>query len=497
MAWWNRRREPAPQAASVQALTPGWNRTAKRLRQAWQERAEFFATNLGAIRFASGLKADSAARCTLRIEKNIDPRKDTWEPVEDSFLQDVLHVYKGRDQTQAELVRLHVWQYETIGEAYQLTERDGRHAFFSIRSPLSITWRSDIALVLDVPGGSLRDGTAREFPLEALRRLWIPHETYPGLAVSPLKGVLRDCERYWSLQRRMQLTADSALGMGSMFWTSEGMHTAADRGRTKPNDGQPGTLLERDYYALAQRRFEDADLLSVESIVPPMIRGPANEEPKIIDFANKFDDQAIAYRTEALECIGRGLNYPQRLLVDGGGGMNHWGAWLLEEQFVKNALAPTLERVCWMDISNSFLRPVLTSMAVQGKWEGNPADYRVGFDTAPVVVHPDQSKMAIELYKLGVLSDRELLEVSGFDATAAPNREELGRWIAKTQVMRERITAPNSPVLPSDAADVLAQTPAADPGAPVPVTAALDVGSRVRESVMVGPYPGEEIGWLT
>lgn len=480
--------------AAVGTAGPGYQRTMKRVQQPWQEQAAFYASNLGAVRFACGLMADSGARCILRPERNVNPRADIWEPVEDATAQDVLHAYKGKDQSQADLVRLHIWGHQTVGEVAQVFEPNpnGRGLIWSIRSRLACEWKSNgTVLVKDLPNGTDRDGTARLIPDTQVRRLWIPDETWPAYAVSPLKGVLKDCTRYWALQRRMQRTIDSALGMGKILWTPEEMHQLLARDMAQPNDGRPGTVLERDYYEIARRSLNDTNDEQVESVVPPMMRGPKDAgEPKTVDLSQPFDDKALAWRTEALECIARGLNYPQRLLVSGGADMNHWGAWLMEEQFARNSLAPIMERVCWADLTESFFRPALRLLIEQGLWEGTPEEWRVGFDLTPVVVHPDQSATAVDLYRLGVLSDRELLTVTGFDVTAAPTQAEMGRWVMRTQILRDRQQLDAGATgLPVDATNVLKQIPQTQPA-----VAAISVPSRER--VLVGPLPGEEIGWL-
>lgn len=498
------RREPRPRVAAAMPLTPGWNRTQRRLAQGWQPRAEYFATVLGALRFASGVGADACSRCTLTVENLVDPRGDTWEPVEDdNLLSDVLRRYKGKTETQRELVRQHAWLEDTVGEAYQLIEDNGRDGLsFSMRSPLSIEWRGNAAVIRDAPGGTVRDGTAREVPNEMIRRVWVPNETWPALATSPVRGVMEDCELYWTTLQKMQRDTSSALIGNGILWTPSEAHTELQRSLTEPGgSSRPGTDLERDYYAVAQRSFEQGD--SVEANAPLMMHwshvyGP----PQKIDLAKELDAESINYLTVSLEGIARGLNYPQRLLVDGGKDTNHWGAWLLKEDFAKEAIAPKMERIAWGDITETFLRPALRALAARGVFTEDPDLFRVGFDITPIVVHPDQSKTVLELYKLGVASDSELLKVSGLDESAAPNREELGRWIARTQVMRESIRPQTTQVLPGEASTVLEETPAGppqQPGAdatafPNPTMAALDVPSRER--VLVGPLPGEELGWL-
>lgn len=481
--------------AAVAPLTDRDRRAWRRLRQPWQPRAAEFATVLGVIRFASGIGADACARCDLGVEKNVDEAHDTWEPSDSDFLAEVLAGYRGKRQTQRELVRQHAWLQDTIGEALQILEPDGRKFRFSIRSPLAAEPMGNGLMIRDIPGGNVTDGTGRLVPDEMIRRMWIPDETWPGYATSPLHGVLDDCERYWTLGRRMRRTYESGLVGNGIVWTPSEAHTQLPRQQTEPGSvGQPGTDLERDYYATALRAFGEDD--SVEAIAPILWRWPKEwGPPEKLDLSSILDEKAIDHRSEALECIARGLNYPQRLLVDGGANTNHWGQWLLQESFVKEAVNPKMERICWGDLTETYLRPMLRALAAKGLFNDDPELYRIGFDPTPVIVHPDQSKTALDLYKQGLLSDTMALNANGFDGSTVPDADELKRWILRTQIQRESIRPQTTSTLPSGASDVLAEAPQADP-ATQPVVAALTAASRVRESVLVGPIGDEAASWL-
>lgn len=490
-----------PRTAAVAPIGPQDRRAWHRQRQPWQERADYFSTHLGVVRFASGIGSDACSRCDLRVEKLVDPGSDTWEPTGKGLHAAVLRQYRGKRTTQRELIRQHAWHEDTIGEALILLEQDNRgRPAYSVRSPLAAEPQGEGLLIRDVPGGTLRDNTARWLPDERIFRAWIPNERWPGWAESPLHGVMEDCERYWTLGRRMKRTYESALtGNGMVFIPSEAQ-PRLPRGQTEPGaPGQPRTDMERDYYEAAHKAFSDDD--SIEAVTALMISYSGDlAKPEHIDLMSKLDEHAIEHRTEALEAIARGLNYPQRVLLDGGAGMNHWGAFLLQDSFVREAVNPKMERICWGDLSDVFLRPAFRALGAEGLFDDDPDLYRVGFDPTPVIVHPDQTTVAIDLYKLGVVSDLDLLEITGFDLTALPNEEELKRWIARTQIMRETIRPQLTTAMPPDVQEVVNTTPTGGGGglpatAPPGVTAAIDVDSAVR--VPVGPMPGEESSWLS
>lgn len=511
MVWSPFRRRPAAMVAAAQPLGPGYARVHRRLRQSWQDRATFFARQMGAIRFAAGITADSGSRCDRIVEKCVDPRTDLWEPVDnDPVAADLLRSYQGRHQTQSELIRQHIWHYRITGEMVHFVEQAEGKAVWSIRSPLAAEWRNDDVLIRDVPGGSERDGTARAIPYKLVKRLWQPNEDWPAYATSPMEGVIRDCERYWSLARMVQRQADSPAAMNGVFWTPNGMHKGnrLNAGQVGPGgNAVPGSKTEKDWYDYARRSFEDDD--AIEAVVPPMMWGEHDEgPPQWVRIGAGLDPEGIAHRNEALEAIGRGLDYPQKLFTSGGTDANHWAAWLLEEQFARASVAPILERVYWGDLTQIFFRPGLRALRARGLWSGDPEMYRIGFDMSPIVVHPDQSKQAMELYKLGMLKDTVLLELSGLDASALPERPELARWILRTSVLHPGKANASTG---ADAASIVSGTPGAGAGVTdsmlpqaaalsepylPPVPLALEAPSRVKATVPVGPMPDEELGWL-
>lgn len=489
MPWWSRRRPPtrntpAARVAAVQPLTADWPRVATRTRQPWQDRARFFAEQLGVIRFANGLAAQTAARCELRVEV-LRPTGE-WEPVDNEpQVTDLLATYQGPDaDTPGDLVARHVWHYKTVGEAFQVVDQDPAtgELTWSIRSTRAVQFRSGYALVMDLPGGSVRDGSARELPIEQVRRLWVPDDEWVMHAKSPMRGVLNDCERYWSLARRIRREAESVLTNG-FLWTPGYAHKPA-RPQMVPGD-KPPSQFDLDYYAVAEQAWMDDD--SVQAIAPLSVHydhQDSNKEPTPPAFINPgrdMDGKGIEYRQEALEAIARGLDLPMGLAVSGaGGGNSHWGDWLQAEDDFKSNIAPTMDRVTHTDMTVSFLRPVLRELAAQARWAGNPDVYRVGYDPTDVIIHPDRAASSIALYGLGLIQGSIVMESNGFQATDMPDPAELARIM---ETIRARQTAPVGG--PERGTDMLAVGPSTTKELPpAPAMAAL------------GPYPCETSDWL-
>jgi hypothetical protein len=210
--------------------------------------------------------------------------------------------------------------------------------------------------------------------------------------------------------------------------------------------------------------------------------------PQLIEFPTELD--GIEFRREAIEDIARGLNYPQRLLVAGTGEGNHWSDWLMEEQFAKQSLAPILERIYWGDISNAYYRPALRALEARGWFADDPTRYRVGFDMTPVIVHPDQSARAVELYRLGLLGPDTVLDSNGFSEDDLPTDQEMKRFIETMQAIGQGGT----PAPPGGNGGSIGGS--ATTGIDASNTRELPPGGAIAVATRARPFPAELVGWI-
>jgi hypothetical protein len=460
---------------------------APRLTQPWQARARFFARHLGVVRFANGLTATSASRVRLVPERRASPGSNEFIAIDPSTdpaalaVQEIIAGYRNhRDSTQ-ELLRRHVWQYKTPGEMVQIVEEGPQGYEWSIVSTSQCEFRRDGVLVRDIPGGTFYDGSARLVPLAQARRFWTPDEDWPGLATSPLEGVLADCERYWSLGRRIRRETESVLGMAGVLWTPEEAHTYPLR----PNGASDSvSKQDRQFWEIARSAFGDDD--SVEAVAPFSLHYSGTfTEPRWVNIGRMLDPRTFEARREALECIARGLDPPQKIIVSGPGEANHWGDWALDEAFVKTSLSPVLDTICHGDLTEATLHPMLRWYAQTKGWAGNPEDWRMGYDAVDLIVHPDRAAVSVDIWSKGGLKLARMLDENGFTGADAPDEEELAQFLKIQQALHARPgfgqnggPLADSVLEPGGSAATTRELP------PAPALSAL------------GPYPAEVGSWL-
>lgn len=103
---------------------------------------------------------------------------------------------------------------------------------------------------------------------------------------------------------------------------------------------------------------------------------------------------------------------------------NHWTAKQVQYDKWRSHGIPRAEQFC-DDINEAYLRPALEMD------DFSDADKVViTFDDADVVVSPDRSQDALEVFKVGGLSWKSLRENSGFQETDAPSDDELAKIAA-------------------------------------------------------------------
>lgn len=391
--------------------------------QGWQVDAKKYARTIGVARFSANVTAQAAAGCRLTVEQKVGGE---WVETEDPRLVGIMDEYRNETfgQTSNELVRLHAWHYGVAGEGL-LALRDDRKgtAEYLIVSTAAVEWdnpNAGSALVKLVPGGTVREETAFIIPRDYIVRFWIPDEEWLLHAVSPMTAAMDDLKRYRSLTRFAQRQAENYLAMNGVMWTPLSAH---ENDSVTAEDDLDGTGTKRDivletYEHFARTALGDDNML--EAVIPPMIWWEG-DPPKWVEVGRGLDPEGMAHRKEALEDWARGVDLPSQLVVGGGtADANHWGAWLVDDKFFQSAVAPTMDRITHQDLTVAYLIPRLRLMG-----GFTPGEWRVGYDPADVLVHPDKSDKAARGFLSGLVGTETARREMGFDESDAPTPEDL------------------------------------------------------------------------
>lgn len=404
----------------------------------WQAQARWFAQNVGLARFGAAIVSETISRMTPIAERRVG--RD-WVKGADQTVQDLIDAYVTMRQQQQSLLRLHAWHYQVSGEMYMAETDTMRGPQFHVfmADTVDLKKKGPTAEVKLRPDAKLGDGML-VIPKNQLWRVWWADENWPLLASSPLRAVLDDLQRYMALSGTVSRTAVSALLEAGLVWTPDEAHVPLAE-ETQQSTGFYSEL-ERDYYELAQLALAGDDRSpagattheTLAMYAPAMIRwSDQYKAPIHVDLKRTQDPMNIEALEWCVKAYARGTNLPNQLVVDGQGQGNHWSAWLVDEKFHLSTTAPYADQIFHTDVTEFYLRPTLRVLKLLGEWNGNPENWRMGYDATPVLVHPDRSVQSIQLYQIGLLKAESVLRENGMSVGDLPSEEELGRIIQTLQ----------------------------------------------------------------
>jgi hypothetical protein len=150
-----------------------------------------------------------------------------------------------------------------------------------------------------------------------------------------------------------------------------------------------------------------------------------------------MDQTVITLRQDDITRLHSALDMPNETAAGSTGGMNHWGAWQVEETTYKIFIEPLLDRV-GDALTEYWYRPVLAAMGVP-----DPERYTLAWDTTGIVARPDATEDLNYLFDQGLISENYRRQQSGIPDDAIPSEEEV-------QLRRlERVTM-GAPTLAAD-----------------------------------------------
>lgn len=288
---------------------------------------------------------------------------------------------------------------------------------WSLRSVSEVSFDKDGNVTLK--SGHGRDSTT-EYSADSIMliRIWRPHPRYWWEPDSPTRSSLPVLRELVGLTMHISAQVDSRLAGAGVFLVPETADRAIRAAAGIPEDGDEDSPLTE---ALMEAMIAPiSDRSSASALVPimPVVPDDSIEKFRFISFAAPLDTEARSLRDEAIRRLALGQDCPPELLL-GVGGMNHWGAWLVREDVVTTHLEPPLALLCDA-ITTQFLWPVLMQQGVDPE---EVHKHVVWYDVDHMIMRPDRSKDAKDLYAAGVIGDATLRNATGFDESDAPEAD--------------------------------------------------------------------------
>lgn len=408
-------------------------------KQGWQDELWGYFDTVGELRFATRWLANAISRCVLFVgqytEEGAEPTPMDEGMANSLPCQLLDDLYYGQIG-QAEMLRRLALHLSIPGESFLVgLDPDPEQG---IEEP---AWYVCSADEIRVQGQTTsltlaETGTTVQLKPESstIIRLWQPHPRHawqPDSAVRATIPVLRELK---GLSDHIGATIDSRLAGAGVFVVPQGVEVAQpspqDPSQVQEEGNPENTFVE----ALTEAMLTPiADRDAASAVVPIVIQVPDDAAQKFehIRFDTPFSESVASLRKDALDRFAGGADLP-REVISGTGGINHWGAWQLEESSIKLYVEPMLGAICDA-LSRQYLWPALRTHGVT-----NPEQWVIWYNTAELTQRPNRSAEATTLYDKGLLGPQAVLRENGFPSTDAPTVEERRTWLLEKLLLGQR-----------------------------------------------------------
>lgn len=421
--------------ASGQLVRHGEATYLRRLVMPWQIRAFGYYDLLGEIKYASQFYSRALANLVLfAAEKDLET--DELVPTENQDVKDALQRIKdpgggGRSGLLADYGRLmflvgeallfvskdaisHMEQWEMLSTD-ELRLLDGSYTRFMAPTLPAMLFKP-------APDDAFEPVADNEAVAYRLHRR---HPRFSAIADSTLEGALDICEELVLLTQVVRARARSRMATAGILFLDDRISTRPSQ-PTPDDDPLEDPFLEDLTEAVTSPITDEG---TASAVVPLIARVKVPEGMKLSDLVYHLQivDPMQVYpetglRTECIRRLAIVLDMPPEVLL-GVATVNHWGAWMIDEQSWKVHLQPVAQGLV-EDLTSAYLQPYLREQGIDD-WDR----YYVDYDASKVINHPDRTKDALALYGEGLLGDEAVRDAAGFDEEDAPTMAELARVI--------------------------------------------------------------------
>ncbi len=437
----------------------------RRLIQPWQARAMSYYDLVGECWNAAQFYSRSLKQVRLYAATRDEDGEITDEGVPPDVQEMVARIQDPGGGGYSRLMDAYGRIMFLIGEGYFLiTNPDGDEEAWEFVSPDELRLTGDGAYTRfaapSLPAeefDDIPDTAYQPVGNEALiYRVWRPSPRYSQLADSPIRAVLDILEELVLLTLAVRSTAKNRMVRNGILYVPDEISPAAlgtEGDEDMSNDPLIANIQEQLVAGIQNPGTSAA-------VSPALLRGPAEyaDNLKWIQVSNPLETYPEeGLRTEAIRRFATGIEMPAEILM-GTADVNHWGAWLIDEQAAKNYIFPACQSLC-DDLTSVFLRPALKAAGV-ANWQ----DYVIAYDASAVVAKPDRTADYKDAHDRLVISDAAYREALDANEQDAPDQNEWDRRAAVKMNDPDALVIPYSAGGPDDADDQLA----GEDGGPTP-----------------------------
>ncbi len=413
-------------AASATVLTEpqqptndGWRRTHQRVPDEWQREVWDFYDSLGEFRQGVQWKANMMSRVRL-VAARRKPGSEDPDVVTSGPAAELIADLAGGVGGQAALMSSFSTYFDVPGECYLIGETllTGMNKWYvrSIDEVKRAVGTSSDVVRYDVAEGH---GHWRTLPDDSMVvRTWRPHRRYHNVADSPARAARPLMRELELLNRHIQSQYMSRLASAGVLLLPDEVTFPV-----RPEFFDEPDPFVAEWIEIAAEAIRTPGTAAAVVPIPIKVPGEYLDKIKHIDFTLRLDDTIVQKRDSGLTRLAISLDMPPEALL-GTRNVNHWSAWLIDEQGVKVHVAPTVELICDA-LTTGYLAPRLLAAGE------DPDDWLVWYDASALILRPDRSQDATDTYDRLELSGDALRREHGFDESDKPSDDELREIILK------------------------------------------------------------------
>ena len=493
-------------------LTRGRGRRASA--EGWQEDAWEMYDLVGELRFVTNLLANQMSKARFYVGTISDNPEDAPVPSDDPVLKDALEAIGDGPSGLTQLVKRLGVNMQIPGDAWLvgipkdlLPDADDnvyveRTADGQVRlddlvwQAMSVTEVSfeDKNVVLTLGDDAKADIVKAPVDDVWLIRTWNPHPRRFWQADSATRSALPVLRELVGLTMHISAQIDSRLAGAGMLVIPESVIRAAKRLAGIPEDDP-----DRDPFtdSLIEAMMKPISDRSNASAVVPLVVAIPDEATGLVQhitFVGTLDAEAKGMRDDSIRRYALSADAPPELLL-GLGDMNHWGAWLVQEDTVRAHLEPPLALVCDA-ITTQYIRVLMDEL---GTYTPEQIDNTVvWYDVEHLIVRADANANADKAHSAGIISDEAYRKALGFgddDAPAAGIELPPAVQMALDLVSRSPglASTPGLPILVQQLEAILAGKPEDAPPIPVAAAPAPEEDTPEEDRPVAGPPSADDV----
>lgn len=409
----------------------------------WQSQLWDYYDRLGEFESAVSWRANSMSRIRL-IAAELNDNGDEPTLVDEGPAADAMTRLAGGTGGQSQLMREMVIHLSVPGEGWLIGENDddnGERWFVASADELRVSERAD---GFEFRVGEDRNAWRQLSSDSMVIRFWDPHPRFGWRADSDAHHAMDAMLELDLVNKRIVAEILSRLASNGILLYDKGKLSFPSSHQSPDGADQVDPFAEI-LVDVAGRGIQDPT--SPEATIPIPIGFELGDltgvDPSAllqhVSFANIVSEKLLSQRESAIKRMATSLDMPPEVLL-GVSGMNHWGAWQVEETGIKVHIAPKAELITH-SLTTGYLIPALKEAGAPLTGP-NGGRLVVWYDPSEITVRPDRSANVLEAYKLGEVPGRVLRREIGLNEESDGMQEgEFAEWIT-TFLARQPETAP-------------------------------------------------------